>query len=256
MAKVAIITGTGFDSDGVWQTGERKTIETPYGAAGYYAVPLQGDLEVIFLLRHGAGHRIPPHAINYRANMMALHQLGVQKAVGIYAVGGLRRNLPPGTLVLCDQFLDFTQGRPFTFFDGADGRVVHTDVSEPFCADVREQLLFAATKEQIAVTPTGTYVCTQGPRFETAAEIKMFEALGGTVVGMTGATEAILLRELGICFANLSLVTNYGAGLTAHLAHQDVERIFGENRARINKVLLAALPRLQKGEAHNPCRGK
>ena len=160
MGKIALIAGTGFDGSEIFQTDEEMTIETAYGEVNYVPVSMPDGTEIILLMRHGKDHHIPPHAIPYRANMMALQQLGVDKAIGVNAVGGLRRNQHPGTIVLCDQFLDFTKARPFTFFDGDDGRVVHTDISFPFCEELRTCLLQAAAKEgKLISVSTTTAIC-------------------------------------------------------------------------------------------------
>ncbi len=211
----AIIGGTGFDR----QLGvelSQEVVETPYGAASLYRG--QGALEgLIFLPRHGPEHRIPPHRINYRANLKALAQLGVERVLATFAVGSLHPGIPPGALVALDQFIDFTQGRAGTFFDGGASGLVHTEMTHPYCPALRAQLLALAPEYDLDLVSQGTYVCTDGPRFETAAEVRMYAQLGGDVVGMTGMPEASLARELGLHYAAVALSINWGAGLEEKL---------------------------------------
>lgn len=211
----AIIGGTGFDqlSDVAL---EQMTVETPYGDVPLYVG--RGEAAgLIFLPRHGPEHQMPPHSINYRANLMALHQLEVDRALATFAVGSLHREIPPGALVVVDQFLDFTQGRAGTFFDGEESGVVHTVMDRPYCPALREQLLAQAAANGLEVIPRGAYACTDGPRFETPAEVRMLAQLGGDVVGMTGVPEAPLARELGIHYAAVAISINWGAGLEKEL---------------------------------------
>lgn len=211
----AIIGGTGFDqlSDVAL---EQMAVETPYGDVPLYVG--RGEVEgLIFLPRHGPEHQLPPHSINYRANIMALHQLEVDRALATFAVGSLHREAPPGALVVLDQFIDFTHGRAGTFFDGEASGVVHTVMDRPYCPALREQLLAQAAAKGLKVIPQGVYACTNGPRFETPAEVQMLAQLGGDVVGMTGVPEAPLARELGIHYAAVAISINWGAGLEEQL---------------------------------------
>ncbi|MEA3309433.1 MAG: S-methyl-5'-thioinosine phosphorylase [Chloroflexota bacterium] len=211
----AIIGGTGFDR----QLGARllqEVVVTPYGVVPLYRG--QGELaELIFLPRHGTNHTVPPHRINYRANLKALAQLGVERVLATFAVGSLHTGIPPGALVVLDQFIDFTQGRAGTFFDGGDSGLVHTEMTNPYCPALRAQLLALAAEHGLELVSQGTYVCTDGPRFETAAEVRMYAQLGGDVVGMTGVPEASLARELGLHYAAVALSINWGAGLEEKL---------------------------------------
>jgi 5'-methylthioadenosine phosphorylase len=210
MSKVAIIGGTGFEKIG----GDFKTeiIDTRFGKALVHCG--QGDMsDLVFLSRHGTDHSIAPHKINYRANIKALQMLGVDRALATYAVGSLRLDIPPRAMVLLDQFMDFTHGREGTFFDGGKAGLAHTEMSEPYCPVLRDQVLKKASERNMKIMPHGNYVATNGPRLETAAEVRMYAQLGGDVVGMTGAPEAQLCRELGIHFAAVAFSINYGAGL-------------------------------------------
>lgn len=208
---VAIIGGTGFYRlPGL--KGEPQTIATRYGTARVFVG--QGEYQdLVFLPRHGPQHSIPPHRINFRANMKALKQLGVTRAVALLAVGSLRHDIPPQGLIAVDQVLDFTRDRANTFFEGESFGVGHTDMTEPYCASLRATLLAHAPSYGLTVRSSGTYVCVNGPRFETAAEVHMFAQLGGDVVGMTGMPEAALARELGIHYAGLAHSLNWAAGL-------------------------------------------
>ena len=224
--RIAVIGGSGFGSGFI--TGEPETINTEYGDAAVVKGTLN-DVEVVFLARHGAGHKIPPHAINHRANVAALRDLGIQRVFSTVAVGSLRTNMAPGEFVVIDDFVDFTKGGITTFFDKA-GDVRHTDFSQPYDTNLRGLLI--STSEMIApnhgymgIHAAGTYLCLSGPRYETPAEVRLFAGLGCDVVGMTGAHEAILCREAGLAYASIAIVTNYACGLvdSAPLSHEDVE---------------------------------
>jgi 5'-methylthioadenosine phosphorylase len=236
-----IIGGSGFYRPDLLKDVREITVETPYGEIK----PLIGklkDLEVVFLPRHGQDHSILPHQINYRANIWGLHSLGVNRVVATTAVGSLAANLAPGAMVIVDQFLDFTKQRSLTFFETGDVQKAHIDITEPYCPAIRAALSEAAAKLNLPVQIGGCYVCAEGPRYETAAEIRMFRMLGGTVVGMTGIPEAVLARELGMCYANLSTVTNWAAGITvAPLKHSEVVQIMGLNHDKLLRLITTFL---------------
>lgn len=193
---------------------------TKYGEATLFFYENQQGLDFVFLPRHGEKHSCAPHQVNYRANVRALKDAGVERVIGLSSVGSLREAIQPGDFVLLDQFLDFTKVRPITFFD-EDGCVVHTDMTEPYCQELR-QCILAAPRKGISLHDRGTYVCTEGPRFETAAEIKMYALVGGDVVGMTGVPEVVLAKELGMCYAGIAVATNYAAGISKAVTHEEV----------------------------------
>ncbi len=239
--RIAIIGGTGFGEALV--AGTPETVATEYGEARVTRGPLDGEgRELVFLARHGPGHRLPPHRINHRANVAALRDLGVRAVFATAAVGSLHGACAPGDCVLLDDFLDFTKGGPVTFFD-APGNVRHTDFVHPFDPDLRAALLRTSDPELgTSLHPTGTYLCVSGPRYETPAEVRLFANWGADVVGMTVAPEAILCRETDLPYAAVALVTNYGSGLldTAPLSHADVEGRMADARAALAAWLLRA----------------
>jgi len=237
---VGIIGGTGFRPDEV--EGEPERVDTKYGPA-WVQHALVAGVPVIFLPRHGPGHSVPPHRINYRANIAALQTFAVTAVLASAAVGGLRVELSPGALVVVDQFLDFTKARAATFFDGEDGQVVHTDMTHPYCERLRRLLLEAGEELQLTLVDRGTYVAAEGPRFEAAAEIRMFASLGGDVIGMTGVPEVVLAREAGICYAAVAVVTNPGAGLTAaRLSHAEVNEVMESRRQDLLRLFAGVVP--------------
>lgn len=255
MPKVAIIGGTGVYESGILDDVASGQLLTPYGTAvfeeGTFRTPTERALEVIFLARHGAGHAIPPHRINYRANIWALRQLGVERVIGTGAVGSLREDFAPGDCVLADGFIDFTRGRPLTFYEGeavvpgGPTGVVHTDMTEPYCRELRGILAAAAGTEGIALHDGGCYVCTDGPRFESPAEIRAYRRLGADIVGMTNLPEVILARELGMCYALIAMVTNYAAGMTVNrLTHAEVVDTMRDNVRKIRAITWRALAQL------------
>lgn len=204
----AIIGGTGVE---VPAEGYREQqVDTPYGTALVYAGP---DGAPLFLSRHGVRHDIPPHLINYRANIAALSALGVDRVLSTLAVGSVSDDVQPGLAVLIDQLLDFTTGRAHTFFEGGESGLKHVDVTEPFCPHLRARLRELGPRFGLAPRPSGTYVCTNGPRLETAAEIRLYRMFGAHVVGMTAAPEAFLARERGLHYAAVAVSINWGAGL-------------------------------------------
>ncbi len=197
-------------------------METPYGTVETVAGNLANH-ELVFMSRHGRDHGTPPHLVNYRANIWALRKLGVQKIIATAAVGSLSSDFRLGELVLLDQFLDFTKSRPQTFYDGGKQGVLHVDMTEPYCSAVRQIIMDASGQLGFAVKNGACYVCTEGPRFETPAEIRMFQRLGADLVGMTSVPEVVLARELGMCYASIGMVTNEAAGIAAHpLTHTEV----------------------------------
>lgn len=210
---LGIIGGTGLTQLRCLQISRREIARTPYGEASQPLVfgSLAG-IEVVFLARHGAGHTIPPHAVNYRANIWALHAAGVKSVLAIAAVGGIDAQLNVGDIVLPNQLIDYTHGRYNTYHDGIELAVNHIDFTEPYSENLRETCKQAAANMSQVLVETGVYACVQGPRLETAAEINRLERDGATLVGMTGMPEAVLARELGLHYAALCPVVNHAAG--------------------------------------------
>jgi 5'-methylthioadenosine phosphorylase len=239
--RMAVIGGTGFGR--AFLQGEPETIATAYGDASVVRARQDGR-EIVFLARHGAGHNIPPHRINHRANITALRELEVSHVFATAAVGSLRTDMAPGEFVILDDFVDLTRGDVVTFFDQV-GDVRHTDFSEPYDSVLRGRLINAAEHCSTSIGPSvvhpaGTYLCLSGPRYETPAEIRMFASWGCDVVGMTGAPEAILCREAEIPYASIAIITNYGCGLVSSgaLGHAEVEKQMDISRAFLVDVFL------------------
>lgn len=211
--EIAIIGGTGFTQPRHFQKTGAQQVETPHGAPSSELV--MGSLfgrPVAFLPRHGDPHRIPPHKVNYRANLWALKSIGIRQVLAIAAVGGITPEMQPSRLVLPDQIIDYTYGRSQTFFEDGLESVVHIDFSEPYSCSGRDTLLEAARKADVPLVSRGVYGCTQGPRLETPAEIARMERDGCDLVGMTGMPEACLAREIGLDYVCLAVVANWAAG--------------------------------------------
>jgi len=238
---VGIIGGTGVYDPAILEGIRHEVVDTEYGQVKVIRGRHEGR-EVAFLPRHGGDHSVPPHLINYRANIDALKKLGVTRIIATAAVGSLNFDYKPGAIVIVDQFIDFTKSRIPTFFHGDERGVVHVDMTEPYCPEIRKALFEAAGKTGTDVFERGTYVCTEGPRFETPAEIKMFKVLGGDVVGMTTVPEAVLAREIGLCYGTVAVVTNYAAGIsTGKLTHAEVVNYMQSNIARIRQTVMDAV---------------
>ena len=221
--KAAILGGTGVYSIEGIQT-VKQTVETDYGSVEV----MHGTGEwkdLYFISRHGTGHNIPPHMVNYRANIAALKKLEVERVFAIYAVGSITDLVSPGGFGLVSQFIDFTQGRVNTFYNGGVSGLKHTPMDEPYCRDLGSKILAAAKKRRFSIADSGTYICTNGPRFETPAEIKMYKLWGADYVGMTGATETALAREAGLHIAAISYSINWAAGIEEDLAFISDEEI-------------------------------
>lgn len=211
--KFAIMGGSGLSSLDGLSGMRRQVVRTPYGdPSGPLTLGKLGGVDLIFLARHGYGHTLAPHEINYRANIWALHEAGVDGIVAVATVGGIAPEFGPGALVLADQVIDYTWGRRSTFFDGPDQPVTHVDFTWPYDEKLRQRLAHAAQAVGEHLHPSGTYGCTQGPRLESAAEIRRMERDGCHLVGMTGMPEAVLARELGVPYACLAVVVNHAAG--------------------------------------------
>lgn len=218
---IGIIGGSGvYEITDMADSVEMKTVDTEYGSVEVSLLDIDGKT-VAFLPRHSAGHSCPPHKINFKANIMALKTLGVSQIMATNAVGSLDLDIGPGSIVIPDDFLDFTVHRDRTFYDN---QVIHIDMSEPYCNRLRNALLSNSDCVKGGLVDGGTHVCTEGPRFETPAEIKMFKIIGGTIVGMTTLPEAVLAREKEMCYASIAIVSNYCTSISP--TKLGVEEIF------------------------------
>ena len=238
---LAIIGGSGLTKLANLEVGKRKLARTPYGdPSGAITYGRIGQREILFLARHGYGHTIAPHEVNYRANLWALKQAGADSVVSVASVGGIRNDIWPGTLVLPHQIIDYTWGRTSTFFEGPGSPVNHIDFTEPYSRSLRATILAAAAACGERVTDGGVYAATQGPRLETAAEINRLERDGADIVGMTGMPEAALAREIDLEYAAIAVVANYGAGRgdSEHAVALDrIEAILEEAMGRVRRII-------------------
>lgn len=246
-AEIAVIGGTGFYS--LVEGATEHRVETPYGPPS--DVVTVGELagrRVAFLPRHGRTHMLPPHAINYRANLFALKSLGCTRVIGPCAVGSLQPNVRPGDLVICDQYVDRTSGRKDTYYDGPI--VTHLSMAEPFCPILRQVAITAAHQLELPVHQQGTVVVIQGPRFSTRSESRWFREQGWEVINMTQYPECALARELELCYVNISVVTDYDVGVegdsaVAPVTADEVLRRFHENMDNLRALIarmIAAIP--------------
>ena len=248
--KFAVIGGTGFGK--LFKDAKQLRLGTPYGMAPPLSIGRVDDKEVVFLSRHGPDHHVPPHRINYRANVYALYEMGVERVIAVNAVGAINRDFKPGDVVVPHDFVDFTRFRSTTFYDEAP--VTHIDVSQPYCPEMRKILIDNAKKQGLRVRDRAVLVCTEGPRFETSAEIEMFRRLGCDVVGMTGFPEAVLARELEMCYAAACFVSNMAAGIQERLTPLEVSKVSEQIMPKLEQALIEtikALPLQRKSTC--PC---
>jgi 5'-methylthioadenosine phosphorylase len=238
---LAIIGGSGLSKLGNMGTVQRKVVRTPYGEpSGPLTFGRIGRCDVVFLARHGYGHTIAPHQVNYRANLWAMKEGGADEVVSVASVGGIRNDLWPGVLLLPHQIIDYTWGRPSTYFEGAGVAVKHVDFTEPYSAELRRKLLQAASACGERLVHEGVYAATQGPRLESAAEITRLERDGADVVGMTGMPEAALAREIGLRYAAIAVVANFAAGRgeSEHAVPlESIGAVLEESMQRVRKVI-------------------
>ena len=238
---LAIIGGTGLTKLANLEMSHHKVIRTPYGEpSGALTFGKLHGRDVIFLARHGYGHTIPPHQVNYRANIWALHTQYVTHVVSVASVGGIRSDLTPGIIAIPDQIIDYTHGRKSTFFDGPEKPVTHIDFTWPYCEELRQSLIKAAEKAKQKVVAGGVYGASQGPRLESAAEISRLERDGADMVGMTGMPEAALARELGLCYATIAVVANYAAGKGSskrEIHFENLEAAMQQSLDRVKTIL-------------------
>ncbi|MBI5438063.1 MAG: S-methyl-5'-thioinosine phosphorylase [Nitrosomonadales bacterium] len=235
---LAIIGGQGLTELANLEITHRQVMRTPYGEpSGAFLFGTLNQNEVIFLARHGYGHIIPPHLVNYRANLWALREQGVKKVVSIATVGGIRADLTPGAIVVPDQIIDYTHGRDATFYDTRDAIYTNTDFTLPFCPKLRERILRSANIARQPCVDGGVYAATQGPRLDSIAEINRYERDGAGMVGMTGMPETALAMELGLNYAIIAVVVNHAAG------RGDNKR--GINMEQVNAIAGAAMERVR-----------
>ena len=250
MQRIAIIGGTGIYDPKVFKEREKKVLETPYGTASPAFIGELSGRSVVFMPRHGIRHELPPHRVNYRANIYALKQLGVTRIIATNSVGGINPELAPGDVVVPHDFIDFTRTRKATFYDD---EAVHIDMTQPYCPELREALISAARESAGKVVERGVYAATEGPRFETPAEIRMLAQLGCDIVGMTGFPEVVLARELEICYASIATVTNYAAGIKQKkLTATEVIEVVKQNEATLKNIILRAIELIPE-HRHCPC---
>ena len=239
---LAILGGSGLSQLSSLTGVRRKAVQTVYGEpSGPLTLGRIGGRDVVFLARHGDGHTLAPHQVNYRANIRALMDEGVKEIVSIATVGGIRRDFGPGVLVIPDQILDYTWGRPATFFEGPGAKVTHIDFTEPYSVALRARILAAAAACGEAVADGGVYAATQGPRLETAAEVTKLERDGADLIGMTGMPEAALAREAELEYAAIAVVANHAAGRgdSAHaVSLQRIEAVLGQAMDRVRRILV------------------
>ena len=250
-AQIGVFGGSGFYS--FLEDTETVEVDTPYGAPS--APPLVGTIgerRVAFIPRHGLNHQYPPHAINYRANLWAMKELGVQRIVGPCAAGSLQTEVKIGEFVVCDQIVDRTRTRPHTFYDGP--MTTHISFADPYCATMRAAIVEKGRELGVGIHGDGTMVVIEGPRFSTRAESSWFNREGWHTINMTGYPEVLLARELEICYANISLITDYDVGVPGAppVTHEEVVRVFNENNARLRELLFAVIPALPE-ERHCEC---
>lgn len=264
-AEVAIIGGSGLYSLESLEGARSVSVSTPYGKVKDVLIGSISGKTVAFLPRHGRGHTVPPHMVNYRGNVWALRKLGVKRVLAATSCGSMNPRIRPGDLAILSQFIDFTKCRPVTFHEGGRTGVAHVDMTEPYCPDLRERLLRAARKLRLRVHGDAVYACTEGPRFETPAEIRAMRMLGADVVGMTNVPECVLAREAEMCYAAVGIVTNLAAGISGRKLTYDevievvresggkVQRIFGEVISGLTDERKCGCGRAMEGaRAHSP----
>ncbi|OGZ23405.1 MAG: methylthioadenosine phosphorylase [Candidatus Nealsonbacteria bacterium RIFCSPLOWO2_01_FULL_41_9] len=251
--KIAIIGGSGVYDAGIFKKEREIKIKTPFG---YPSSPIEiGDFlgtKIAFLARHGRKHQFPPHKVPQKANIWALNKLGVERIIGICAVGSLKKEFKPGDIVIPDQFIDFTKSREYTFYDGSTSSpqagAIHVSLADPFCPELRSLFCKEAAKLKISNHKTGTYFCVEGPRFSTRAESRFFRNFAD-IIGMTLVPEAVLARELEICYLSLAAVTDYDVWAENPVSAKEVIKTMANNLEKIKKLLKAAIPRIKEGRS-------
>jgi len=252
-AEIGIIGGSGLYDPGIIKDAREVKVYTPYGEPSDYIIV--GKVEgrsVAFLPRHGRGHRIPPHKINYRANVWAMKELGVKFLISVSAVGSLRLDYKPGDFVVPDQFIDMTKKRDYTFFDGPV--VAHVSMAEPFCESLRRVILSASKDLNITTHDRGTYICIEGPRFSTRAESRVWkEVFKADIIGMTLVPEVNLACEAQLCYATIAMVTDYDVFAEIPVTAEEVTRVMAENTEKVKRLLYEVIKRLPEKPEEGLC---
>jgi len=243
---IGIIGGTGFER--LISEGIKTELDTPYGNVEYIKGYLE-DVDIIFIPRHGFRHEKPPHKIPYKANIYTFHKLGIERVIGISAVGSLREDLPPGSIVIPNQLIDYTTRRD-TFYDE---KAVHVDVTRPYCREMMKIVINKAHELKIDLRYGYVYITTEGPRFETPAEIRMFKKIGADIVGMTNIPEAILAREIGLHYILIALVTNYAAGMQNMVSMDEVYDVTKKAERNLYKLIRYSIKELSKAYLDDEC---
>lgn len=248
MQRLAIIGGTGLTPISDLHITNMQTVETPYGSTS--AAFSHGELagkEIVFLARHGNNHTIPPHKINYRANIWALQSMGITHVIAGAAVGGIHPNIPPKKIVIPDQIIDYTYSRKQTFLEDDLEHVTHADFTHPYCSDMRTIMLQAAKDLRFDVFDGGTYGATQGPRLETAAEVNRLEKDGCDIIGMTGMPEATLAKELGLCYAVCAMSVNWAAGRgESEITMVEIDQAIEKGMGSVKQLIAASIKLFSK----------
>jgi len=242
-AEIGIFGGTGIYDSGLLKESKEITIETPYGkTSDSITIGEFNGRKVAFMPRHGKKHTIPPHLINYKANIWAFKELGVKRIIAPSAVGSLKEEFEPGNFALPSQFIDFTKSRKGTFSE--DGRVIHISVADPFCPELQNIILDTVNEQQVKIHNNATYVCIEGPRFSTKAESKFYKSTGADIIGMTLVPECQLAREAQICYASISTVTDYDFWAEKPVTAKDVMETLSKNVEITKKILTVLIDKI------------
>ena len=242
-AEIGIFGGTGIYDSGLLKESKEITIDTPYGqTSDSITIGEFNGRKVAFMPRHGKKHTIPPHLINYKANIWAFKELGVKRIIAPSAVGSLKEEFEPGNFALPTQFIDFTKSRKGTFSE--DGRVIHISVADPFCPELQNIILDVANEQQVKIHNDATYVCIEGPRFSTKAESKFFKSTGADIIGMTLVPECQLAREAQICYASISTVTDYDVWAEKPVTAKEVMETLSKNVEITKKILTVLIDKI------------
>jgi 5'-methylthioadenosine phosphorylase len=244
-AEIGIFGGTGIYDSGLLENPQEIDIDTPYGKpSDKITVGIFNGRKIAFLPRHGKKHTIPPHMINFKANIWAFKELGITRIIAPSAVGSLREELEPGHLALPTQFLDFTKSREGSFSE--EGKVIHISVAEPFCPELQSSILQVTEKQGLEIHKDCTYVCIEGPRFSTKAESKFYKTTGADIIGMTLVPECQLAREAQMCYASISTITDYDVWAEKPVTAKEVIETLSKNVDKTKKILTELIDKIPK----------